>query len=70
VKKGVADTRAAFPDSREDVLDVVAEGDMVMTRFVSSGTQKGVIAEIPGMNPPRPLTGSFSDFQNWQCIAL
>jgi predicted ester cyclase len=62
VKKGVADTRAAFPDSREDVLDVVAEGDMVMTRFVSSGTQKGVIAEIPGYEPAVPPNGKFQRF--------
>lgn len=62
VKKGVADTRAAFPDSREDVLDIVAEGDMVMTRFVSSGTQKGVIAEIPGYQPRVPANGKFQQF--------
>jgi predicted ester cyclase len=62
VKKGVADTRAAFPDSREDVLDVVAEGDMVMTRFVSSGTQKGVIAEIPGYEPATLPNGKFQRF--------
>jgi predicted ester cyclase len=62
VKKGVADTRAAFPDSREDVLDVVAEGDMVMTRFVSSGTQKGDIAAILGYQPAVPPNGKFQRF--------
>jgi predicted ester cyclase len=62
VKKGVAETRAAFPDSREDVLDVVAEGDMVMTRFVSSGTQKGEIAAIPGYEPAVPPNGKFQRF--------
>ena len=62
MKKGVADTRAAFPYSREDVLDVVAEGDMVMTRFVSSGTQKGVIAEVPGYEPATPPNGKFQRF--------
>jgi predicted ester cyclase len=62
VKKGVAENRAAFPDSREDVLDIVAEGDMVMTRFVASGTQKGDIAEIPGYEPVVPPNGKFQKF--------
>jgi len=62
VKKGVAETRAAFPDSREDVLDVVAEGDMVMTRFVSSGTQKAEIAEIPDYEPVVAPNGKFQRF--------
>ena len=50
-KKGVADTRAAFPDWHEELLDVVAEGNMVMTRSLSTGTQKGEIAAIPGYEP-------------------
>ena len=62
VKKGVAETRAAFPDSNEEVLDVVAEGNMVMTRFLSTGTQKGEIAAIPGYEPVVPANGKFQRF--------
>jgi predicted ester cyclase len=56
-KKGVADTRAAFPDWHEELLDVVAEGNMVMTRSLSTGTQKGEIAAIPGYEPAIPANG-------------
>ncbi len=33
--------RAAFPDWREDIERVVAEGDLVVIHFVSSGTNQG-----------------------------
>lgn len=62
VKKGVNDTRAAFPDWREEVLDIVAEGNMVMTRFMCTGTQKGDIPAIPGYQPRVPANGKFQQF--------
>jgi predicted ester cyclase len=62
VKKGVTETRASFPDSREEVLDIVAERNMVMTRFVSTGTQKGDIPAIPGYQPVVPPNGKFQQF--------
>jgi predicted ester cyclase len=62
VKQGVTETRASFPDSREDVLDIVAERNMVMTRFMSAGTQKGDIASIPGYQPMVPANGKFQRF--------
>ncbi len=47
--------RAAFPDFRMDVVDVIAEGDRVVGHFRCSGTQQG---EWQG----RPPTGrGFSD---------
>ncbi len=61
-KNGVAETRAAFPDWREEVLDVVAEGNMVMTRSLSTGTQKGEMAAIPGYQPLVPANGKFQRF--------
>ncbi len=61
-KKGVAETRAAFPDWHEQVLDVVAEGNMVMTRSLSTGTQKGEIAAIPGYQPMVPANRKFQRF--------
>lgn len=33
--------RAAFPDWREDIKRVVAEGDLVVIHFVSTGTNQG-----------------------------
>lgn len=53
-KKNIADNLAAYPDYREDILGMVAEGDMVVTRFVSSGTQKGDLAAVPGYQPLIP----------------
>ncbi len=62
VKKGVTENRAVFPDSNEEVLDVVAEGNMVMTRFLTTGTQKGDLAAIPGYQPMVPANGKFQRF--------
>jgi predicted ester cyclase len=62
VKKGVTENRAVFPDSNEEVLDVVAEGNMVMTRFLTTGTQKGDLAAIPGYQPAVPANGKFQRF--------
>jgi predicted ester cyclase len=62
VKKSVTENRAVFPDSNEEVLDVVAEGSMVMTRFLTTGTQKGDLAAIPGYQPIVPANGKFQRF--------
>lgn len=40
-KAFVADARARFPDRNETVEQVVAEGDLVVTRFISRGTFEG-----------------------------
>lgn len=39
-KKDIADGRSAYPDYNEEVLNMVAEGDTVVTRFL-----KGKLAE-------------------------
>jgi predicted ester cyclase len=61
-KKGIADTRAGFPDWHEALLEVVAEGNIVMTRSLSTGTQKGDLAPIPGYQPTVPANGKFQQF--------
>ena len=48
LKSEVASHRAAFPDWNEKVDDIIAEGDRVVIRFTSSGTQRG---ELAGMAP-------------------
>jgi len=58
-KKNIAENLAAYPDYKEEILDMVAEGDMVVTRFLSSGTQKGDLAAIPGYQPLIPANGKF-----------
>jgi predicted ester cyclase len=39
--------RHAFPDFRATVLDLIAEGDMVVTRKVFHGTHRGDLMGIP-----------------------
>ena len=40
--------RSAFPDWREEIVDMVAEGDKVVGRFKCTGTHRG---EMMGMPP-------------------
>ena len=47
-KSGVSMLRAAFPDLRLAVLDVVAEGDLVALRYALRGTQDGELMGWPG----------------------
>jgi steroid delta-isomerase-like uncharacterized protein len=46
-KQNVAAIRAAFPDFRMEIVDQVAEGEKVVTRYVITGTQKSELAGIP-----------------------
>jgi predicted ester cyclase len=41
LKATVTSWRADFPDWRENVQQIVAEGDLVVTRWISSGTYRG-----------------------------
>src|SRR5689334_19025942 len=45
-KSAVASHRTSFPDWNEKVDDIVAEGDRVVIRFTSTGTQRGEFAGI------------------------
>jgi steroid delta-isomerase-like uncharacterized protein len=47
VKEVVSHHRASFPDWTEEVEAMIAEGDMVVTRFTSRGTHKGTFQGIP-----------------------
>lgn len=40
-KNAVLETRKAFPDWREDLVDIIAQEDKVVTRYHSTGTQLG-----------------------------
>jgi len=48
MKDVVAQHRRSFPDWNEKVDDIIAEGDKVVIRFTSTGTQKG---EFGGIAP-------------------
>jgi len=47
-KQGFTAFRSAFPDWREEIVDMVAEGDQVVGRFKCSGTHRG---EMMGIAP-------------------
>ena len=46
VREVMQRTRQAFPDFREVVEDVIAERDMVVTRFTASGTHRGPLQDF------------------------
>jgi steroid delta-isomerase-like uncharacterized protein len=56
-KKFVAEFRQAFPDFGNEIDDQLAEGNLVATRFVSSGTQRGEIMGNPPTNKKISWTG-------------
>jgi predicted ester cyclase len=41
MKRMIASFRSAFPDWREEIVELVAEGDTVAGRFKCSGTHQG-----------------------------
>lgn len=48
VKRLFAEFRSAFPDWREEIVDLVAEGDKMAGRFRCSGTHRGeFLGEAP-----------------------
>jgi steroid delta-isomerase-like uncharacterized protein len=46
-KQNVAAVRAAFPEFHVQIVDQVAEGERVVTRYVTTGTQEGELTGIP-----------------------
>ena len=50
VLQAIQDTLQAFPDWHEKIVDIVAEGDRVVTRYISSGTHKGIYQDIAPTN--------------------
>jgi steroid delta-isomerase-like uncharacterized protein len=56
LKEIVAESRTAFPDKKESIVHIVAEGDLVVTHFVSSGTFTGEIdgLQATGQKVSRP----------------
>jgi steroid delta-isomerase-like uncharacterized protein len=51
----------AFPDFEDRILTQIAEGNLVATQFVSTGTQKGQIMGIPATGRRASWTGMVID---------
>jgi len=47
LKQMIVETRKIFPDLKEEIVQIIAEGDLVVTYFTSSGTMKSAMHGIP-----------------------
>ena len=56
-KRFMSDFHRAFPDFLDTIDDQIAEGDRVVTRFTSRGTQQGEIMGIPPTGKQASWTG-------------
>jgi len=56
-KQFITAMRAAFPDLRIVAEQMVAEGDLVATRFVATGTHRGEMMGIPATGKQVTMTG-------------
>ena len=61
-KQNVAAVRAAFPDFHMQIVDQVAEGDRVVTRYVTTGTQEGELTGIPPTGKRVEVAGMGIDY--------
>jgi steroid delta-isomerase-like uncharacterized protein len=68
-KQNVAAVRSAFPDFHDKIVDQVAEGDQVVTRYVTSGTQEGELAGIPPTGKWVEVAGMGIDYFSGEKIA-
>ncbi|HET7038185.1 MAG TPA: ester cyclase [Thermomicrobiaceae bacterium] len=57
VKEAIAAYRQAVPDARWTIEEQVAEGEMVMSCFVASGTHHGPLWGIPATGQPMAIWG-------------
>ncbi len=55
--KIAADFRAAFPDLRMTIDLIVAEGDMVVARWTTEGTNTGQWGDVPPNGKPARFSG-------------
>jgi steroid delta-isomerase-like uncharacterized protein len=51
------DIKAAMPDQRSEIDDIIAEGDRVVVRFTGRGTHKGELFGIPPSDREITVTG-------------
>jgi predicted ester cyclase len=61
IAKSVAMYRALFPDLRIEVVDQVADGDRVVSRWVLHGTHRGRRVTLPGITISRFESGKIAE---------
>jgi len=60
-KQFISTFHQAFPDFEDQIVTQIAEGDLVATQFVSSGTQKGEIIGVRATGRRASWTGIVID---------
>jgi steroid delta-isomerase-like uncharacterized protein len=70
----------AFPDHRFVIDDMVAEGDMVVTRWTATGTHQGELMGIPPTGVKGTVTGitmtrfahgkAVEEWSNWDTLGM
>jgi predicted ester cyclase len=68
--KSIADNRADYPDWTEKVESMVAEGDLVAVRFLSTGTQGRDRAAVPHVMPVIPNKHRFVRFPEMEVFRI
>jgi len=58
VKRSVADWHRAFPDTVNEVGDVLAEGNLVAARWTTRGAHRGVFLGLPATGKRIEVTSS------------
>lgn len=61
IAKSVAMYRAMFPDLRIEVVDQMADGDRVVSRWVLHGTHRGRRVTLPGITISRFENGMIAE---------
>jgi predicted ester cyclase len=67
---GIAANRADYPDWTEKVESMVAEGDLVAVRILSSGTQARDLAAVPHIMPAIPNKHRFVRFPEMEIFKV
>ena len=68
--QSIADGRADYPDWTEKVESMVAEGDLVAVRFLSTGTQGRDLAAVPHVMPVIPNKHRFVRFSEMEVFRI
>jgi predicted ester cyclase len=68
--QSIADGRADYPDWTEKVESMVAEGDFVAVRFLSTGTQGRDLAAVPHVMPVIPHKHRFVRFSEIEVFRI
>jgi steroid delta-isomerase-like uncharacterized protein len=69
LKEAVTTYHAAFPDMKNTIYSMVADGDMVVAHFNMKGTNSGAMGGMPATNKPIDVNGvDIVRFENGKAV--